>query len=364
MNRSNYLEITKEKFKDIFNNDKLFNVYKCKTGIYRAINYEVLDEYHPNIPECDKILIVTANWKLNNDEEFLEELTFRFDFTPLLLDIEESGVLNVDYFKEQNFSYEEKIQVMVWLLQKYNIDLTENSESINWLGVAKSRDIVVIDNHNSADNEVKFNSKMLPYPDRNEVEHERNIVYVLKGRKDESIKSLFPGYEIIEIESDNIKDAFNNEWLNQNYLFLLDDTRNKLNIQMADSVLIPGFYDIRALRYEDPRLNKNNQPYGYDLPYQIIGIGHWMPLEEGIDKDILEFNKRHTIEVRLNPIFNAHSEINGLAPDFPMEKRVDTFYYIVRSAFIKINSIEFSEEYSSYKIDSEAIPINEKVENI
>lgn len=70
------------------------------------------------------------------------------------------------------------------------------------------------------------------------------------------------------------------------------------------------------------------------------------------------------MEVRLNPLFNRSAIIKNLDSNFPREKREHTFFCIVRAGYIKINSIDFSENGSSYVIDWEAIVIKEKVEEI
>lgn len=286
MNRSEYLSSTKDRFFEIFQNDKTLDAFDCKPGIYRVFKFQVFDRNHPKLEGFNKVLIVTANWKFDEEEEFLEELEYLFDFTPLLINLEQSGAFNPGAFHDENYSLEDKIRIIFVMFQRHNIKINEIEESFEWIAINKIKSIVKINNTGDSSNDIYFNSRMLPFPNEREVENERNVVYVLKGQRNETIDSLlFPGYEVIEIESDNYRDAFNNEWSSINYWSLLDETRNRLGIRMADSVLIPGYYDIHTLKLEDPRLDSNDEPYGFDIPYQIIGIGRWMPLEHGQDEE-------------------------------------------------------------------------------
>lgn len=364
MNRSEYLDVTKGRFFNAFSNEKVFDAHSCRPGIFRVFKYKIIESHHPHLVECDKVIIGTANWKAEENEEFLEELEFKVDVTPLLIGLNDSGVFNMDKFNEINLDFDSKIQTLVALFKRYNVYINSIEDKIpKWAGVQKTKSVVIIDNRNTQDNVVIYNSKLLPLPhEDNEVDN-RNVVCVLKGGANtETINMLFPGCEIIETESDNLADALTNEWLNVNYGFLLNDLRNQLQIQMANSVLVPGYYDVHTLSLVDARRDWNGQPLGFDYPCQFIGIAHWMPLEGNGEDDFFEFNRNHSMEVRLNPLFNSNAIINGLTPNFPREKSVNSFFSVAKSAYIKVNSIDFDQDSSSYRIDWEAIIPNEKVE--
>lgn len=375
MKRKKYLSKTREKFYKQDPEENTFGAYNCVSGIYKVKKYKIIEIQDPECIDTPKKIIVTANWKpgeevkvkikgkdeyRNEQEEFLEELEFNFDFTPLLENISSAG-LNLDDDKP----YDYKFDVFLGSFQYRDIKIKNLTTPISWQYIEKTTDVVGINNLEN-ENKIIYNSKILPRLKNNgsQSNEEGNIVYVLKGSNKDLYHDLYPGCRIVEIESDNLRDAFSNEWVGSIYFLSLNSLRNSLGITMANSVPVPGYYFFHTIRLEAPRKDSNGNPLGYDTPYQVIGIGHWTPLEDKNNFSIIEFNKNQTMEVRLNPLMNNVAVIKGLSPTFPRVKNFTSFYSIARSSFIKINDVSFDDYSRSYIINWEAVLINEKVEEV
>lgn len=327
-------------------------------GYFSVISYKIVNNIHPIYPDFPKIILVKANWKLTESDEYLNEMEFSFDFTPLLKNFKDSGIgINIG-----EYDIEDLIEILISGFSHGDFHVTDINYGIKWEFLSKTNSVVVFSNL-TFENVIFVNEKIHPRPvfaNQND-SHEGNIVYILRGSDRTITESLFPGYKIKEIESSNHIDAFNKEWISSLYYLSLNSLRTKLGLTMADTVPVPGYYRIHTIRLDKAREDSNHSPLPYDKPYQIIGICNWMALEQ--DNDFkFDFNEQYSFEIRLNPLFNISAKISGLDNNFPKIKSWDKFYSLTKQSYIKINDVSFDS--GSYVIDWEAVHINQKVELI
>lgn len=362
MDRSTYLNESKEKF---YSNNLSLNSlesFDIVVGIYSVISYKIIDKPHPNYPDFPKIILVKANWKPNVSDEFLSELEFLFDFTPLLKNFKDSGIkINL-----VEYGMEELIEFLIHGFSLRDFNVSDINNGIKWEFLYKTNSVIVFSNLTLENNAIEKNSvitnnRIHPRPILENLNNsdEVNIVYILKGSDRNNTEILFPGYKIKEIESSNYIDAFNNEWLSSLYYLSLNSLRTRLGLTMAVTVPVEGYYKIHTIRLDDPRKDSNDTPLAYDMPYQIIGIGNWMSLKQENDFKF-DFKEQYSFEIRLNPLFNISAIISGLDNNFPRIKKWDSFYSLANQRYIKINEVSFDS--GSYVFNWEAVLINRKIE--
>lgn len=352
MEREKYLTETREKFFEYSPSKNGTNSYKCIPGIYRVISFDIINMPHPDSQKIDFQLIMTSLWKKDEKEHFLDELIYEFDFTQLFLSLNDED-LNT---KISDFSEEEKLKHFELCLGFKDLKIVSFPHPKNISFIQKLNDIILINNLKSSFS-VLAGEKLYPRPQKKQFgdDIEGPVLFVLKNSHPEFYKKLYPGYTVVKIESNNLDAAFSNEWLTFTYFSELNFLRNKLNLIMADTVPIRGYYRFHTIRLDPPRKGSDNQPLVYDQPYQIIGIGNWMPIDKS--KDLMfDFNDSFSFEVRLNPLLNQSSTYPS---DFSFTKDWKSFCTLAQNFIIKVNDLSLFN--NSYSIDWEYIWINQKI---
>ncbi|MCH7400073.1 hypothetical protein MM236_18910 [Belliella sp. DSM 107340] len=356
MNRTSYLLDLKSKFNAKDPKLNSLGLYELITGKYRIKKIVIKNIQHPDYSEYPLIIEAIANWTEEVKQEFLSEYEITFDLTLLLKNLERAGVILQD--NDTQFDIAKKLARIFELRDMEISEITYDDIFCEF--ILKKRRPVLINNLKN-DMAVVLNKNLLPKnsggpQDENEP---RNIVFILKGTDLDQIKRLFPDHEIVEIDSLDLSSAFQNEWIAENYFLTLQGLRTRLGLQTGNNIPIPGYYYLHTLRLDAARkhVDPPHEPLPYDLPYQFIGIGHWLPL----DAEVFDFKKHHTIEVRLNPLFNVNAEINELDSSFPRERKWEVFYSILSQCFLKIESVDLDSVSNSYKIAWGAIPYEDIV---
>jgi hypothetical protein len=359
MNRSEYFSQTKEQFNSSAIESSFFpNHFDPLIGVYRVLEI-IVDEgqYHPRFPGVHFVIKCKCIWKANLKDDFLEEFNHWFDLTGLLKDWEKLPELTSNF----TWDYDSKAQVFHSGSQWRDIQVTD-TEPRTWKFISKINTVIASDERDG-NPKIIFGDKLLPLP-----ENPESSAKIYKFSKDpiEYSSGLYPlDAEIIEVTDDNMEEILNNDLGPSLYFTTLNAFRNQYKSQLADTVPVKGYYKIYGIKIIPPRdyITRINGietigPAPWDLPYQIIGIGHWLGPQLPDDAP-LKFNREYSVEIRLNPLFNRIADIEGLAPDFPRVKELSTFHKIATNGIFKINSIEL--EGNSYMIDWKVVYHNDYV---
>lgn len=353
MNRTEYLTDTRLRFSSTAIPSLFFpdHFYPIK-GVFRVL--EIIaddDQSHPQFTEVPFILKCRCIWKENMKEDFLQEIEYWLDLTELLefMEIPQNlpGNLPLDYEKKLHYFYAGSI----WR----DIHITE-IENLKWTWVYKNEPVIVSEELND-NHTIVAGERLLPLPEKST---SNSKIYSFSGNDEDYSSPLYPtDAKVIHITENNFEEILKYEIGPTLYFMELNIFRNKYAVQIAETVPVKGYYKIYGLRLDPPRkITKNiggkiiKEPAPWDLPYQIIGIGHWLNSEVPANKP-LKFNEEISIEVRLNPLFNQISSVEGLDSDFPKEKRWDTFYSIATQRVIWIKEIRL--ENNAYFVDWELV---------
>lgn len=359
MNKTEYLAKVKKAFRSKGPTRNTTNAYNIIEGHYRILKFNINDEYHSEYTDIPFQVVVTAKWKESHNDEYLDELTFDFDISSILYSLKKYDEIPI----EGDMEY--KLKIFQFMSQHYDFEFYLKNNNLESRSHNKMNSIIVIDNRFD-ENKIVYNEKISPRNDSIiKDDSSGNTIYVLRGSNQSYLENLFPGYNVVEIESGNLEDAFNNEWLPENYFFELNKLRNDLNLTMAETVPVKGWYNFHTIRLEKARTMSNGEPYGYDSPCQIIGIGHWLPYNKDIQfPPVFDLKSKHNFEVRLNPLFNKIAEIDDLPQGIYKTKDINEFIKLTTYCMIKINDVSFVPDLKSYKINWSVKSPSLNVENI
>lgn len=304
MDRPEYLLQTNESFRSQAIELPFFpNCFDPLDGVFRVLELICDDDRnHPKYSEIPYIVKCKCIWKPTLMDDFLEEFNHWFDLTQLIKDW---NMFDEISFERQSDPYT-KLQIICTGIRYKDIHI-HDIESGNWEFINKLNAIIISDNRNE-NPKTLIGERLLPLP---KISVSEVKVYSFSKNPINYNSGLYPQYaKIIQVTDENYEEMMNYEIGPGLYFNSINDFRNQFRTQMADTVLIKGYYKIYAIRLDPPRDHETKIdgktkkiPAPWDLPCQFIGIGHWLGpnLQES---DPLKFNRDISIEVRLNPLFN------------------------------------------------------------